>query len=57
MNPEPAGFVTACRNNAAATATSDDKRFASQPWIVFAFYGNKEGIEIEVYDVSFHTTN
>jgi hypothetical protein len=57
MNPEATGFVTARSNHAATAATSNNEWFASQPWIVFALYCNKEGIQIEVYNVSFHATN
>jgi hypothetical protein len=56
MNTEPPGFVTACGNYAPATATPYNKRFADKPGIVFAFYGDKECVEVEVYDVPFHSS-
>jgi len=57
MNTEPPGFITACGYHAPAAATSYNKRLADKPGIVLAFYGDKECIEVEVYDVPFHTSN
>jgi hypothetical protein len=56
MNSEPSSFITARRDDAATTAASYNKWLAEKFWVVFAFNSHKKSIEIQVYDVPFHTS-
>jgi hypothetical protein len=57
MNAELTRLVAAGGYYTAATASSNNKGLSNQFPVVFAFYRNEEGVQIQVYDVSLHDAN
>jgi hypothetical protein len=54
VNSELPRLIAACRHYAPATTATDNKRFAEEARILLAFHSHEKGIQIQVYDVSFH---
>jgi hypothetical protein len=49
------GFITACSDNTSAATPAYDKGSSIEFPVLLALHSHKKGIQIEVYDVSFHT--
>jgi hypothetical protein len=56
MNTEGSAFVAACSNNTSSAASSYNKGTALEFRVLLTFYCHEEGIQIQVYDIPFHTT-
>jgi hypothetical protein len=49
-------LIAARGNYAPATAASYNEGFAKKPAVFFAFHRHKKGVQVQMYDVSFHET-
>lgn len=55
MHPELPRFIAAGRDYPPTTASANDQGPSREPPVAFALHCYKKSIQIQVYDVPFHT--
>jgi hypothetical protein len=56
MYSESSGFIATCCDNSPPATASYNKRLSYELGVILAFNRYKKSIEIEMYNVPFHTS-